>query len=129
IGLLQLDDVRITDFFDEETVVFLYHDGSNTFPDDLVKYYPSLFKYGYVPLHTEKEFSEIEMIQLPYHDQPLYNNNIFDTLKLRECNSAIIKERFIDQIFSSTLKYSFTPLSRFILLYQVIELLIDRIAY
>jgi len=129
IGSLRFDDVKITDFYDDETVVLLYHDGSSSFPDDLVKYYPSLFKYGYVPIHDEKEFKKIEMIQLSYHDQPLYDNNIFDTLQLRECNSSIIKERFIDQIFSSTLKFSLTPLSRFILLYQVIELLIDRIAY
>jgi len=120
------NELRVTDFYDEETVVFLLHDPKKIIPN-IKNIYPSMFKYGYVPILSTLDFSEILMINLEPKNNPFYNLNFLDSISVK--SSTIISENFIEQIFSSILKFHLNPLSKFILLYQVIELLIDRIAY
>jgi hypothetical protein len=120
------NELRVTDFYDEETVVFLLHDPKKIIPN-IKTIYPSLFKYGYVPVLSTLDFSEVLMINLEPKNHPFYDCNFLDSISVK--SSTIIRENFIDQIFSSILKFHLNPLSKFILLYQVVELLIDRIAY
>jgi hypothetical protein len=120
-------DLKVEDFYDDETVIFLYHDGSLLNPD-VRKLYPSFLKYGYVPILLENDFNEIEMIDNDPNKHPLYAQTILNSINIDEVKNPLINEKFIEQIFSTILKYPLTPLSRFVLLYQVIELLIDKIA-
>lgn len=119
-------ELYVTDFYDEETVVFLLHDPKKIIPN-IKNIYPSLFKYGYVPILSTLDFNEVLMINIEPKNHPFYNRNFLDSISVK--SSTIISENFIEQIFSSILKFHLNPLSKFILLYQVIELLIDRIAY
>ncbi len=118
---LSSPDLRIEDFYDAETVILLYHD-DNSSSLDIKRFYPSLLKTGYVPILSELDFKEIEMIIQDPNRHPLYSQSILNTLDVEEVKNNIIEEKFIEQIFSSVLKYPLTPLSRFILLYQVVEL-------
>jgi hypothetical protein len=121
-------DLKIEDFYDDEVVILLYHDPKDpTVAFELHKVYPSLFKHGYVVVSKETDYLEIEMLSVLFSTGPLGFLKTTDWLKLESVKNDLMSEPFVLQLFESTLKYALTPLVRFILLYQVIELLINRI--
>jgi len=120
--------LSIVDFYDEETVVFLNYSPPNNI-NNIENYLPSFFSFGYVPINKTTDYNEIHIYQhLSSDKHPLYEKNLLDKLSIKEVTSLIIQEKYIIQIFSSTLKFTLTPYSRFLLLYQVIELLINKLA-
>jgi len=122
--------IKIEDFYDNETIVLLYHPtNTDSFENfEIRKFYPSLLKKGFVPILAEKDFNDIEKIEIAVEKHPFYNLNFYDTINFEEVRSELIDEKYINQIFGTILKSSLTPVSRFLLLYQVIEFLMDKIA-
>lgn len=128
-NLFDTNSLKIEDFYDDETVVLLYHDTKDKLAAfDPQMYYPQLFKLGYAPIIKDADFSEIEILNIALNDTLLYSYSLFDSVKLKNIGNGLTQEKYISQLFESTLKAAIPPLSRFILLYQVIELLIDKIA-
>ncbi|WP_121812992.1 hypothetical protein [Mucilaginibacter kameinonensis] len=128
-NLFDPSSLKIQDFYDDETVVLLYHDTKDQLSVfDLQIYYPQLYKLGYAPIIKETDYSEIEIVSIPLNETLLYSYSLFDSIKLKSIDNGLIEEKYISQLFESTLKAAIPPLSKFILLYQVIELLIDKIA-
>ena len=123
------NNLKIEDFYDDETIVMLYHNSDEPIPNiDIRRYYPSLFKFGYVPITIKSDFDEIKTFNILQTKSPLYSYSFYSALKIVKTRSKIYREKYINQIFEQNFKYHLTPLSRFILLYQIIELLIDKIA-
>lgn len=126
--LRQSAPLNIEDFYDEETVVFIYFDHTGVSPTiDIEKLYPSLFLNGYVPLLRTEDYNEIERLSVPIAQTPLYNKTFGETLKLDGAGS-LMAEPFINQMMGSILKRNQPALIRFVLLYQVIEYLINKLA-
>jgi|GEM_PF-6805292 len=122
-------ELKIEYFYDEETVVLLYFDELNPLEKfDIKKFYPSLLKFGYVPILSTSDFAEIEMLNVISSKSPLYSYTPLSNINLIAVRSNIIDEQYISQVFETLTKYKLTPLLRFIILYQVIELLINKIA-
>jgi len=121
--------LQIESFYDDETVVLLYFNELNPLDlFDIKKFYPSLLKLGYVPILSASDFAEIEMLNVSSNKSPLYSYTPQSNINLTAVKSTIIDEQYIIQVFETLTKYRLTPLLRFIILYQVIELLINKIA-
>lgn len=122
-------NLKIEDFYDNETIVFLYHDSTNNLAGaNLNPVYPSLLKNGFVPILIKSDFEEVEVVDLVYDKHPLYGKPFLDNLNLKKISPKLINEKYILQFFSTIIKLKLSSIARFILLYQVIELLIDKIA-
>ncbi|SCW44540.1 hypothetical protein [Mucilaginibacter sp. NFR10] len=117
--------LKIEDFYDDETVVLIYFNPGVHF--DVVQVLPSLFKYGYVSISKKSDYRNIEILVLPVSDTPFAAFATSSWLKLYNVKSNLMAEPFVRQLFESTLKLALTPLVRFILLYQIVELLINRV--
>ncbi|HTH82137.1 MAG TPA: hypothetical protein VL490_04340, partial [Mucilaginibacter sp.] len=122
-------ELKIESFYDDETVVLLYYNKLNPLEVfNIKKFYPSLLKLGYVPILSTSDFSEIEILSVSNKKSPLYSYTAQSNINLTAAKSVIIDEQYIIQVFETLTKYKLTPLLKFIVLYQVIELLINKIA-
>lgn len=123
----KITNLKIEDFYDDETVVYLYHE-DNLADLKIFRYYPSFLKFGYVPIIKATDYNEIEVINIKTSKHPLYTFGLLDVLEIKNPNSNLVDEKYINQLFTSILKNKLNSTARFLLLYQVIELLIDKIA-
>lgn len=123
----ELDELKIEHFYDDETVIYLYHEDKTT-NLDIFRFYPSLLKFGYVPIIKASDYLDIEMLVTQSSKHPLYSFNQLSEISIKNVKSELITEKYIYHLFKSILKTKLTPAARFLILYQVIELLIDKIA-
>lgn len=121
--------LSIEHLYDEETVVLLYHNPKDKkFEFDIYSLLAPLLKLGYVPITEPRDFADIEQINATADKSPLYNLLPGDNLNFKTPKNELWRQIYIQQVLTSFVKYPTPPLIKFILLYQVIELLIDKIA-
>jgi hypothetical protein len=123
LAVITIDEVRASDdqyldkllFLDPDTVIFCLF---RTFIDEKIpnfsfrSYYPSLYRFGYTLQKTSTASS---------FEEPASGK-----IRLNQICKSLANETFIDEIFNR-LVYETHPLARFVVLYQVIELCLDRI--
>ena len=125
----QNQNYNLLDFYDDETNVLII---SRTelrrlkIDFDLSLYLPSLYKYGYVLLDSEKDFYDIQ-VDKSSKNLLLKDKTTFDTIKIHSVADTLIHEIYVIELFKNVLKMKLHPLVRFHFLYQVIELLINKI--
>lgn len=93
---------------------------------DLDLYLPSLYKYGYVKLETQEDFDDIDINSIernPY----LKELKVFDKINISPISKELVTEKYVIELFKDVLKRKIHPLVRFHFLYQIIELLINKI--
>ena len=89
-------------------------------------YLPSLYKYGYVLLDSKESFEDIyskKLIRNPYSK----DLKTFDAITIHPLADDLLNEKYAIELFNNVLKRKLHPLVRFHFLYQVIELLINKI--
>ena len=124
------DYYKLSDFYDPETKVLIVSKKeleSSNIVFDINRYLPSLYKYGYVLLNSdEKKFYNIDTSNTN-ENVFLKDKKIFDKIEIYSLASDLLTEKYVIELFRNVLKMKLHPLIRFHFLYQVIELLINKI--
>lgn len=129
------DNYKITDFFDEDTIILVIcTQFSNVIPNfSIYDYLAPLYLNGFV------KFDKTNLINKTNSESIISDNynNLRTILRSDGCfvlrigvpNSILIKESFIQYLLSNLLQQKNGPISRFIMLYQVIEISISKILH
>ena len=125
----QNETYKLLDFYDYETNVLIV--SKKSLKDlkvdfDLDVYLPSFYKYGYVLLDSDENFYDIDIINTS-ENLVLKNQKTFSKINIYSLSSDLLNEKYIIELFRNVLKIKLHPLVRFHFLYQVIELLINKI--
>lgn len=123
----------ITDFFDDDILLLIICDQVvSKIPNfKLENYFPALYKRGFY-LHNDNWATQFLNSSTKVSDNfaDIYSNkNKFNyySLKLEKVSTALYNEDYIDILFKKQLLIKNDPETRFLLLYQIIELLISQI--
>lgn len=122
-------NLNLLDFYDKDTNVLIIskkrlHDLSIDFDLDL--YLPSFYKYGYVKLDAPEDFEDIDF-NPSNRNAYLKDLKTFDKINISPISKDLVTEKYVIELFKNVLKRKLHPLVRFHFLYQVIELLINKI--
>lgn len=123
------DYYKLSDFYDSETKVLIVSKErleSSNIVFDINLYLPSLYKYGYVLLNSDENFYDIDSSNTN-ENVFLKDKKNFDEIKIYSLASDLLTETYIIELFRNVLKIKLHALVRFHFLYQVIELLINKI--
>ena len=125
--------LNITDFFDEDTIVLVlcneYINEVNTFSID--NYLAPLFLKGFIKFDSSNRveiFNEIDLIEDSISElkKILRPDGVF-VLRLKSPIELLTNESFITYLYQNLLLHKNETITRFIILYQIIEISISKI--
>lgn len=126
-------EYTITDFFDPDTIILVlcneYIANINDF--SVNNYLASLYLNGFINFNKS---IEIEQFNNAAIIETNYNNlkNILSTdgafvLRVPSANSILVGENFVSHLFQNLIQKKADSITRFIMLYQIIEIFISKI--
>jgi hypothetical protein len=118
---------NLSDFYDSEAYILIIH--SETFSKKLqlkIEFIlPDLFSNGFCYIEKQIDFDKKEDLKKNTKNEvPKFGN-----LVVKSISPQLIGEVYIHELFKGLLSEKLHPLMRFHILYQVIELLINKIGY
>ncbi len=120
----QFNTISISEFFDKETIVWIYFNPQAP-KIEFYRYWPALFSYGIVPIIIQEDF---HLIFQSDNFPNFFNSKApFTTLNLKPVSPILQSNKYVIKLLGTTLKRYLDNVSRFVLLYQIVELLINRI--
>lgn len=126
---------EITDFFDEDTIVLVlcneHCNGIAHFSID--NYLPQLYLNGFIPFDRSTSiavFNDSALIEDNFNEaKKIPDSNGDSVLRIEAANAELTRETFTTYLFRNLIQKNNEPVTRFILLYQVIEILISRVLH
>lgn len=118
--------VGLIDFFYPQSVVIILHKPVLLKIEDFnfYEYLPSLYKWGYsMMFNPSKELHENKISQ--FYDE---GKKIINKITINKMSCSLKDEGFIKKLFSEWLDSEQHPIMQFYLLYQLIELLINKVS-
>ncbi|MCP4696601.1 MAG: hypothetical protein GY862_07105 [Gammaproteobacteria bacterium] len=118
-------DLKLTDFYPEDSVILIL------WKAQIESYLPCLYQYGFHHVIAESNldkasFKEQSEKACQYYQEQL--DSLGKKIIAKRISRHLENEVYITQLFTNLLPYQLHPLVRFHLLYQIIELLIPKIA-
>jgi len=116
-------EYELLDFYEhDDVVVIISKQKIASIPEfNITNYMPSLFKFGYC-IVTANNYG-----QNYYNSQEDAYREVSSQFAIRQTSEVLKKDVYINELFQSILQTESHPLVRFLLLYQVIEVLIENI--
>jgi hypothetical protein len=107
----------LEDFFPPNSAILVLNDKTRKIPDfDIDNYFPTLYFYGYYPNYVRVESTKEMRFEADQKRITLY-----------PISTVLRDETFLKELFKNYLNVSTDDISKFHLLYQVVELLIERV--
>lgn len=130
---LNTSEFKITDFFDEDTIILVlcneYCSSINNF--SLSNYLAQLFLNGFISFSKAVRislFNQTSIVQSNYDAfKTIVRSDGVFVLRIPSANSLIIGDDFVAHLFQNLLQQKNDPTTRFIIIYQVIEIFISKI--
>lgn len=132
---LNSSDYKITDFFDDDTILLVI---CNQYSSELAAfsiddYLPPLYLNGFIKfdkLTTIKEFNNTIFVKNNYENiETIKRTDGCYVLRVSIPDLLLIKESFIQHLFLYLLQQKNEPITRFIMLYQIVEICISKILH
>lgn len=129
------NQAKITDFFDEDTIILVicneYANNINNY--SINNYLPHLFLDGFTYFTNENPISDANMSSL-IENKYLSTKSILSPhrniiLKIPKANNLLKDELFITLLFRNLIQKENELVTRFIILYQIVEILINRVLF
>lgn len=117
---------KITSIYDEETYILIADKErfETELESDINKIIPALYQMGFCYVEKKNDFEQIFIKKETIEN---IDKDAFSNITIEITSSKLEQEKYIQELFKSLLKYQLHPIMRFYLLYQVIELLINKI--
>lgn len=124
---------KITDFFDDDTIILVlcneYCSNINNF--DLYNYLPNLFNYGFILYGNDRPVEVINkhtFISTKYASiKSIVRPDGVYVLRIESANEVLAGESYITHVFSTLIQKDMDYVTRFLMLYQIIEVLISKV--
>ena len=130
---LKTNEFRIADFFDEDTIILVlcneYISRINNFSID--NYLASLYLNGFINFNKNIEiehFNNASIIESNYANvKKVFRNDGVFVLRVPQANTVLAGENFVYHLFLNLIQKKTDPITRFIMLYQIVEIFISKI--
>jgi hypothetical protein len=126
-------EYTITDFFDPDTIILVL---CNEYIADITdfsvnNYLASLYLNGFINFNKSieiEQFNNSSIIETNYNNvKSILNTNGAFVLRVPSANSILLGENFVSHLFQNLIQKKTDSITRFIMLYQIIEIFISKI--
>ena len=130
---ISADLLSISDFFDEDTIVLVL---CNEYTASIINfsvnnYLASLYLNGFIIFNNTTEielFNTVSIIETNYNNvKKISRNDGVFVLRIPQTNPIIAGENFVSHLFQNLIQKKTDSITRFIMLYQIIEIFISKI--
>lgn len=127
------DYYEISHFFDDRTIILvLCNEYCANIPDfNIDNYLAQLFLYGFVSLTKDNpitSINDVTFIENKYNSlKPNSPGSAVHVLRIPKANSFASDEAYITHLFKNLVQQQVDPITRFIMMYQVIEIFISKL--